>query len=248
MSPPTIAIPSGFLQLRAGAAPERERDAREQRGHRRHDDRPEPQESGLRDRVLGLLLVAALGVEREVDHHDRVLLDDADEKNDADERDDREVVAAEDEREEGPDARGRERREDRDGVDRALVQDAEEDVDRHERRENEERRVRERRAERPRGPLESRLDALGQAELLSRLLDGPHRPSERGVRSEVEGHRRDGELPLVVHGKRRVRRSRWSRASAEAPSRRTMSAGRRSGGLPAEPAARAALRGRRGTG
>src|SRR5664280_1914669 len=160
----------------------------------------------IRDSVEGGLLVLPLGVEGEVDHHDRILLDDADEKNDADERDDREVLPAENEREESPDARGRKRRKDRDGVDRALVQDAEKDVDRHERGENEERRVRERRTERPRGSLESRLDALGKAELLSRLFDGSDSPSERGVRSEVERHGRDGELPLMVHGERRVRR------------------------------------------
>ena len=42
----------------------------------------------------GFLCSLALGFEREVDHHDRVLLDDADEQDEADERDDAEVGAA----------------------------------------------------------------------------------------------------------------------------------------------------------
>ena len=41
----------------------------------------------------GDMPVIALRLEREVDHHDRVLLHDADEEDDADERDDAEVRA-----------------------------------------------------------------------------------------------------------------------------------------------------------
>ena len=41
--------------------------------------------------VLRVEPLDALGLEREVDHHDRVLLDDAEQQHDADERDDAEV-------------------------------------------------------------------------------------------------------------------------------------------------------------
>jgi hypothetical protein len=68
--------------------------AAEQRRHGRHHDRPEAQQAGLVDRVDGRLALLALRLEREVDHHDRVLLHDADEQDDADERDDAELGAA----------------------------------------------------------------------------------------------------------------------------------------------------------
>jgi len=38
----------------------------------------------------------ALGLEREIDHHDRILFHDADEKNDSDDRHDGQFVAVED--------------------------------------------------------------------------------------------------------------------------------------------------------
>jgi hypothetical protein len=41
------------------------------------------------DGVEGRQIVVALGGNRKVDHHDRVLLDDTHEQNDADQRDDR---------------------------------------------------------------------------------------------------------------------------------------------------------------
>ena len=74
---------------------------------------------------------AALSLEREVDHHDRVLLDDADQHQDADHRDDAEVEAEQPQRAERADRGRRQARQDRQGMDEALVEDAEHDVDRH---------------------------------------------------------------------------------------------------------------------
>src|SRR5438477_12599610 len=62
-------------QFRAGAGFERQRDRAEQRGERGHHDWPEAQEAGLHDRVARRHALPALGLDREVDHHDRVLLD-----------------------------------------------------------------------------------------------------------------------------------------------------------------------------
>ena len=59
-----------------------------------------------------------------------------------DERDDAEIGAAHEEREQRPHARRRQRGDDRDGVDVALVQDAQHDVDRDDRREDEQRLLR----------------------------------------------------------------------------------------------------------
>ena len=44
------------------------------------------------DRLQRALALVALRLEREVDHHDRVLLDDADQQDDADDGDDAQIV------------------------------------------------------------------------------------------------------------------------------------------------------------
>src|ERR1051325_2119312 len=78
-------------QLRSGATTKRERQRAEQRRHRRHHDRTKAQQTRLKDRFFRILAMIPLRVEREVDHHDRVLLHDADQKNDADDADNREL-------------------------------------------------------------------------------------------------------------------------------------------------------------
>ena len=88
MSPPTMVIPSGCLQLRAFAGSERQRQRAEQRGEGRHHDRAKAQEASLLDRIARVA-PGPLRLEREVDHHDRVLLDDADQQQDPDRGDDR---------------------------------------------------------------------------------------------------------------------------------------------------------------
>ena len=81
----------------------------------------------------------ALGGEREVDHHDRVLLHDAHEQDDADQRHDGEIVAADHQGEERADAGRGQGRENGQRVDEALVEDAQHDVDRDHGREHEPR-------------------------------------------------------------------------------------------------------------
>ena len=79
----------------------------------------------------------ALGFQREVHDHDAVLLDNADEQDDADDGDDAEVLAEEHEREQGAHAGRGERGKNGDGVNEALVQNAEHDIDRHQRGQDE---------------------------------------------------------------------------------------------------------------
>ena len=77
-----------MAQLGADAGAQHQRQRAEQRRHGGHQDRAEAQQAGLMDRLARRLALAALGLEREVDHHDRVLLDDADQQDDADDGDD----------------------------------------------------------------------------------------------------------------------------------------------------------------
>ena len=89
--------PQRLPRFAAGAVSDRDRHGAEHRGHRRHHDRPEADQAALIDGLLGRH-AAALGLEREVDLHDRVLLDDPDQHDHADECINIQVHAEQDER------------------------------------------------------------------------------------------------------------------------------------------------------
>src|SRR6185437_3297884 len=74
-------------ELRTGAGAERQRDAAHHGGQRGHQDGAEAQQAGLVDGLPRRFAVLALGLEREVNHHDGVLLHNADEQDEADEGD-----------------------------------------------------------------------------------------------------------------------------------------------------------------
>jgi len=81
----------------------------------------------------------SFGGKREVDHHDGVLLDDTDEKNDADHGDDGKLSPEKHERDQRAYASGRQRRDDRQRMNQALVENAENDVDGEQRSQDENR-------------------------------------------------------------------------------------------------------------
>ena len=127
--PPTMLMPSGRRSsepaprpIASGSAPNSAASVVIRIGRKRS-------RRGAVDRRLRVEALVALGLEREVDHHDRVLLDDAEQQHDADERDDAEVDVQHEQRDQRAQRRRRQRGEDRDRVDEALVQDAEHDVD-----------------------------------------------------------------------------------------------------------------------
>jgi hypothetical protein len=72
-----------------------------------------------------------LVLERHVDHHDGVLLDDTDQQDDADQRDQAEFGAKQQQRQHRADSGRWQRRQDGDRMHVALVQDPEHDIDRH---------------------------------------------------------------------------------------------------------------------
>ena len=76
-----------------------------------------------------LLSVVPLGLDGEVDHHDRVLLHDADQHDDADEGVDAEVQLEDHQREQRAEPGEGQARENGERVDEALVQNAEHQVD-----------------------------------------------------------------------------------------------------------------------
>ena len=84
-------------------------------------------------------MLVALGVDGEVHHHDTVLLDDADQQDDADHGDQAEIVAEQHQRRDRAGTGRGQRRQDRQRVDVALVEDAEDQVDDEQRREDQHR-------------------------------------------------------------------------------------------------------------
>src|SRR6185437_8637344 len=94
-----------------------------------HHDRAEAQHAGLEDRVVGAQAACAFGIDGEVDHHDGVLLDDADQQNDANGADDVELGVEQHQRQERADAGRGQGGEYRDRVDVALVEDTQQNVD-----------------------------------------------------------------------------------------------------------------------
>jgi hypothetical protein len=81
------------------------------------------------DGLAGGAALAALELERDVDDHDRVLLHDADQQDDADHGDDRQLHSAEQQGEQRAHAGRGQGGQDREWVEKALVQHAQHDVD-----------------------------------------------------------------------------------------------------------------------
>ncbi len=102
-------------------------------------------------------------------------------------------------------ARRGQRREDRDGMDVALVQDAEHDVDRGQRGEDQHRLVAQGLLEAARGALEAAVDASPacRSRSLARAMASVASLSEESGR-EVEGDRGGDEGALVIHRQRGV--------------------------------------------
>ena len=198
-----MVMPSGKRSSEPVPALDGERQRAEQRGERRHHDRAEPQQARLDDRLARRHAVAALGVEREVDHHDGVLLHDAHQQDDADQRHDGQVLAEPHQRQQRADAGRRQRGEDRQRMDEALVEHAEHDVDRDRRGEDQPRLAGERVCELGGVAGIAAAHRRRHADLALRGGDRGDGVAERGARREVEAERRRRELLLVHDGERR---------------------------------------------
>jgi hypothetical protein len=81
------------------------------------------------DRFLRRQTATALRLDREIDEHDAVLFDDTDQQNDADQRDQAEIKAEHHQCHKRAEAGGGQGREDRQRVDIALIEYAQDDVD-----------------------------------------------------------------------------------------------------------------------
>jgi hypothetical protein len=192
--------------FRAGAGAKRERQSAEHGRHRRHQNRPEAQEAGFENRVARALAFVPLGGQREVHHHDGVLLHDADEQDDADHRDHRQVRARDDQCQQRACARRGNRRQNRDRVDVAFVQHAEHDKDRGQGGCDQDRLAAERILIGLSGAGEHRVKRRRHSDLPRGAPDFVDRIAQGDPRCEVERDRYSGEEPLVIDGERGDRR------------------------------------------
>ena len=115
------------------AVSQRDRNGAQQRRHGRHHDRTEPDQAPFVDGVYRSQSLASLGVEREIDLHDRVLLHDADQHDQSDEGIDVQIHSEQDQGYQRAEARRRQPGQDRERMDVALVQNSENDVHDHDR-------------------------------------------------------------------------------------------------------------------
>ena len=122
----------GPMAITSGTAPSID-------GQRRHQDRTEALQAGFVNGGCRRQPAPAFAVEREVHHHDAVLLDDADQQNNADEGDHRQFGVGNLQRQQRAEARRRQRRDDGERMRQALVQNAEHDIDRDQRRQQQQR-------------------------------------------------------------------------------------------------------------
>ena len=155
------------------------------------------------DRVFAAQPSLALAREREVDEHDAVLLDDADQQDDPDDADHVEGPAKQQQGQQGAEPGRRQGRDDRDRMDHALIENTQNDVHGDERGQDQDRRAAQRTLKCLRAALEAGGDRRRQVHCLHRLLDRRYGIADRRARSEVEAQGYRGELALVVDRDRR---------------------------------------------
>src|SRR5277367_1522369 len=121
-----------LAEFRADAPAEREWQRAEERSHGSHQNGPEAQQASLVDGLQRRSVLLAFELHGKINHENRVFLDDANQKNDADERNHVQIGAREFNSENRADAGGRNRRKNGDGMNKTLIENAEDDVNGYE--------------------------------------------------------------------------------------------------------------------
>src|SRR5579884_2471042 len=116
-------------KLMAHSAAEDQRERREKSGEGRHHDRTKSKQCRLPDRQSAVSAFLAHRVEREIDHHDRVLLHDPNQENDANDADDPKARSRGPQANECPNASRGKSRQDRHRMDKTFVKHSKHDVD-----------------------------------------------------------------------------------------------------------------------
>src|SRR5258708_1078612 len=187
-------------QLRANPSAKSERQSAEERSHGGHHDGAEPQQARLVDSFDGGLAFHTLSLHSEVDHQNGVLLDDANQQDDANHGDNAEVQVGESGGQNCADTGGRNRGENRDRVNETFVQNTEHDIDGAQGGDEQNQLIGFGVLKSLSGALESGMNCVGDAELSASDLDVLNGRVERSSGSQIEGQCDGRKKALVVHG------------------------------------------------
>src|SRR5579864_160736 len=193
-------------KFRASSSADSQRHRTQHRRHGGHHNRTKTKQAGLVNGFQRGPSLAALGLNREINHQNRVLLNDANQKNDANHGDDAKFRLENEEGQQCADARRRKRGENCDGMNVAFVEDAENDVYGSESRENQNRLRRQRGLKGLRGSLKAAMNIFRHADLALGGVDIRDRRAESGAWSKVERESDGRELSLMIDGERSPRR------------------------------------------
>ncbi|MNY25722.1 hypothetical protein D3C86_1595240 [compost metagenome] len=130
------------------------------------------------NRFPSRLPLRPLSINSKVDHHDRVLLHDADQQDDPDDPDHPQIIASQHQGQQSPNPSRRQRRQDRQRMHIALVQHPKNDVHTNHRRQNQPQLIRQRLLISPRSPQKSHRHTARQPDLLGSRANRRHRPTE----------------------------------------------------------------------
>src|ERR1700734_2684604 len=203
--------PQRPVHFRARSPAQSQRQPTQQSGHGGHHDGTEAQNTGFVDGISRLLALRAFHLQGHINHHDGVLFYQPDQKDDADCPNHVEFVVSQKQRQQRAHARRRNRGENRDGVNVALIEHAQHDVHGNYGGDNQDQLVRERILERSRGALETGLNGGGKANRALGRLDGLSRLAQRNAGGQVKGNRHRRKLALVIHRQRYVGRREVSK-------------------------------------
>src|SRR5215471_73341 len=201
--PANDGVTERLAYLGSGSSAKHERHGAEHRRHRRHENRAETLDASLIDRLLRRETLLALGMKGEVDHHDPVLLDDADQQEDADDGDHAQIEAKRHQQQDRPDSRGWQGRQNGDRVDGAFVENAQDEINDNQSRGDQERRARQGLQISLAVSLKAGLQRQRLAQLLLDLLNGSDGFPERGSREQVVRDRNRWKLALMIDHQRR---------------------------------------------
>ena len=195
--------PQRTPELRPCAGAESERQRAEQGSHRCHQNRPEAQLAGFKDSFGSGFAVLALRHEGKVDHHDRIFFHNANQQNDANDRNHVQVDVEQHQRQHRSYAGRRQGGNNSERMHQAFIKYAQDNVDRQDRRDDKHRLTgkrglvcRRRSGKKPAHGLRHIHLLLHLAHLARRVAQ---RYSGRKIKRNSDGRKRTG----VIHGKRR---------------------------------------------
>ena len=172
-----------------------------ERSYRCHHDGPEPQQAALPDGVVRADTLF-LGVNGEVDHHDRILFNYTEQHDDTDEGVEVKLLAEDVQRQQCSEDGGGQAGENRDRMDEALIENAQHNVNYEYGDEQQDRQILERTLELLHGALESSADGTRHTQVEDGIFHLLRSVSQRGSGFEIKSDGYGRKLPEMTDAER----------------------------------------------